>query len=112
MAIHSDFRGIGVARKLIERAKTLTKELNVDNLIGPFRPNQYGWFKLENPEFSDFEVYCRRKRDDGLPTDEWLRNLSRNGMEIIKVDSEAMKGIFSLDEFYNFRQSYYPQILV
>lgn len=112
MTVHSDFRGMEVAKKLIEGAKTLSKELSVDQLIGSFRPNQYGKFKLQNPGFSDFDAYCRSKRDDGLPVDEWLRNLTRNGMEIMKEDTEAIRGTFSLNGFYNFRQSHHPEIWV
>ena len=101
--VHSDFRGIGVARKLIENAKSLANRHDIDFLIGSFRPNQYGAFKIDNPGFSDFEAYCRMVKNDGLPIDEWLRNLTLNGMRIIKEDTEAMIGNFSVDEFNNFR---------
>ncbi len=110
MNVHQDSRGTGLARKLITKGKDLATELNIKHLIGSFRPNQYGKYKLENTGFTDFTEYCHMKRDDGLPLDQWLRNLIRNGMEMLKEDSEAMKAIFTLEEFYNFQQTYKPQI--
>lgn len=86
MNVHKDYRGQGIARGLIARVKELSKDLGVNYLIGSFRPNQYGEFKLQNPGFCDFEAYCRKKRKDGLPVDEWLRNLTRNGVEFLSVD--------------------------
>ncbi len=110
--VHRNLRGVGIAQKLIRRATKLSKELKVEYLIGSFRPNQYGKAKLDSSDFLDFETYCSTIRSDGLPVDEWLRNLTRNGMRILKVDSEAMKGKFSLEEFQNFRTSYNPHLWI
>jgi hypothetical protein len=106
---HIDYRGQGVVKKLIVQGKTLASDLRIDYLIGSFRPNQYGVFKLNNPGNNiSFEQYCKLTREDGLPEDELLRKLTRNGMQIIKQDTNAMEAIFTIPDFNSFRQTYKP----
>ena len=102
-------QGKGYARKMLEEAKLLAVKLGIQNLIGSFRPSEYGKHKqhmLGNHGTPlSFEQYVYSKRDDGLPVDSWLRNLTRNGVELWKVDDSAMTVTVSFDEF----MGYIPQ---
>lgn len=110
MNVNPKNTGEGYARILIEKARLLAIELNVDYLIGSYRPNEYGKFKLSNLDKPhNFEHYCVIKRNDGLPIDSWLRNLTRNGMQPLKVDHKAMVVPVSLQEFARYQKEYNPE---
>lgn len=111
MNVHPEHTGEGYAKKLIEQAKVLAVKLQVDYLIGSFRPNEFGKYKLEHlSEDMDFATYCNLKRADGLPVDAWLRNLTRNGMEPLAVDPSAMTVSVSMDEFEKYMQEHKPTV--
>lgn len=110
MNVHPKHQGKGYARILIEKARLLAIELGVDYLVGSYRPNEYGKFKLAHlGKIPRFEEYCTMKRSDGLPIDSWLRNLTRNGMHPLKVDHEAMVVPVSLQEFTQYQKEYNPE---
>lgn len=107
MNVSPNFQGTGLARKLIEEAKKIATELDINNLIGSFRPNQYGEYKLQHLEEEiGFETYCNTYRDDGLPIDSWLRNLTRNGMQQMLVDKKAMTINLPIDEFEKLKDTF------
>lgn len=100
-------QGKGLARKLIEQSRFLAVGLDVDYLIGSFRPNEFGKYKSEpEKEFTKFEDYIQLKRPDGLPIDSWLRNLTRNGMQALHIDDHAMTVSVAIDEFQAFKTGY------
>lgn len=103
MNVSPKHQGEGFARKLIEQAKLLAIKQDVDHLIGSFRPNEYGTYKLAHMDaIPDFETYCNMQRADGLPVDSWIRNLTRNGMQPLSVDPKAMIVPMPLEEFNAF----------
>jgi GNAT superfamily N-acetyltransferase len=107
MNVNPEYQGAGYARMLIEKAKLLAQELGVENLIGSFRPNEYGNHKaIYGTKALGFEKYASFKRDDGLPIDAWLRNLTRNGMMPLKVDHHAMTVTVTLDELAVYAKTY------
>jgi GNAT superfamily N-acetyltransferase len=109
MNVHPDYRGLGLARELIRQARKVAKNLEVNYLIGSFRPNEFGNFKLIGNNWSvPFEKYCNMIREDCLPIDSWLRNLVRNGMIPLTVDQNAMTVTVPLDQFNHYRTSYNP----
>lgn len=113
MNVSPEHQGSGYARMLVEKAKSLAQELGVDYLIGSFRPNEYGRYKLANlGKTISFEEYCNMQREDGWPVDSWLRNLKRNGMQPLKVDHRAMVVKVSVDEFSSYQQLYKPELWV
>ncbi|EKE05996.1 MAG: hypothetical protein ACD_19C00126G0004, partial [uncultured bacterium] len=92
---------------LIEQAKMLAFVSGVDYLIGSFRPNDYGKYKaIYGLDSADFATYCQLKREDKLPVDSWLRNLTRNGMKPMKVDEEAMTVKSSLEALSIYKETY------
>lgn len=112
MNVHPEHQGKGFARKLIDESKKTAQRLGVSNLIGSFRPNEYGKNKmniaLQNYPLPDFESYIKMNRSDGLPVDAWLRNLTRNGMQAFAVDHKAMTIIISLQKWEEHMASYKP----
>jgi len=107
MNVHPEYQGAGLARQLIGLIKEQAKELGITNLIGSFRPNEFGKFKSEGSNWQiDFEKYCKTNQKDGWPIDGWLRSLKKNGMEPLIVDREAMTVPTSLDEFEQYKASY------
>jgi len=107
MNVGSEFQGSGLARKMIEKIKTVAQDLKAEHLIGSFRPNQFGKYKSQSgKEDTDFTEYCMMKREDGLPIDGWLRSLTRNGMQSLTVDKKAMTVIVPIDEFKEYQKTY------
>lgn len=110
MNVHPQHTGEGYARLLIEKAGLLAIDLGVDYLVGSFRPNHFGKYKIAHiDEKVNFEDYCKLKRGDGLPIDGWLRNLTRNGMQPLKVDHQAMTVLVSLETLNEYQNEYKPQ---
>lgn len=107
MNVHPEYQGYGLAKTLIEEIKNQAKTLGIVNLIGSFRPNEFGEFKLNQDNWQvDFEDYCKNTREDGWPVDGWLRNLMRNGMEPLLVDRKAMTVTVLISEFELYKSSY------
>lgn len=108
MNVYPRLEGYGLARKLIGAAKTQAVKLGVDYIIGSFRPNEFGKYKAQPGKWNTpFEEYCKMTREDGLPVDSWLRNLTRNGMKPLKVDPKAMTVGVPLDEFFKLLAYYH-----
>lgn len=108
MNVNPEFQGQGYAKTLISEAKKLGEKLGVQYVIGSFRPNEYGKHKLEKGvDALAFDDYAVLTRTDGLPEDAWLRNLSRNGMRHLKVDTKAMVVPVTLEEFEGYKDEYH-----
>ncbi len=113
MNVNPEFQGEGFARVLIEQAKLLAEKLGVEYLIGSFRPNEYGKHKHTNlGNHLGFESYCEAKREDNWPIDGWLRNLSRNGMQPLAVDPQAMTVVVSMIEFDNIKNEIASEVWI
>jgi GNAT superfamily N-acetyltransferase len=109
MNVRPDLQSRGLARKLIGSIQQVAQDLNIEHVIGSFRPNEFGKFKQKNPSCS-FEEYCAMTREDGLPVDAWLRNLTRNGMKPLKIDHQAMVVTVPLSEFYEIQTIHKPEM--
>ncbi len=111
MNVNPSFQGIGLAKEMIAGIKEVALELGLANLIGSFRPNQFGKFKSQNDQWNlDFETYCKMQRPDGWPIDGWLRSLMKNGMEPLIVDRKAMSVTVPINEFDDYMNNYNPHI--
>ncbi|HLC87875.1 MAG TPA: hypothetical protein VJG66_02370 [Patescibacteria group bacterium] len=109
MNVHPDFRGEGYPGLMLERLRNYSKQNEIKHIIGPFRPSDYGIFKLKQTD-PGFSKYCEMKREDGMPVDGWLRNLYRNGMKKIKIQKKSMFVKVSKDEFEQFKVNYRPDL--
>ncbi len=104
MNVHPDFQKEGLARKLIEVIKDQAIKMGVTNLIGSFRPSEFGKFKSQGDNWKiDFEEYCKMIQEDGWPKDAWLRSLMKNGMEPQIIDRKAMTVEATLEEFETYK---------
>ncbi len=108
MSVNPEYKKSGLATLLVKEVVGLAKQLNIEYLVGSFRPNEFGGYKKNNNPFCDFTEYCQMVRDDNQPKDAWLRSLIRNGMKPIAVDHHAMAVTISLEEFNELKLQYNP----
>ncbi|MBD3781543.1 MAG: N-acetyltransferase [Micrococcales bacterium] len=94
VAIRPDLRGTGLASVLLEHKRANVARLGFHDLVAPVRPNR----KTDEPH-TPMAVYAARTREDGLPTDPWLRLHVRAGATIEKVCPRAMTISGSLAEW-------------
>ena len=76
--VHPDFRGRGLAEKLVLSMQKIAKTYGFTRYIAPLRPTQKEKYPL-----TPIEKYAKWTRQDGLPFDSWLRVQKRMGVEII-----------------------------
>ncbi|MCX7955832.1 MAG: hypothetical protein N2593_01845 [Patescibacteria group bacterium] len=108
MNVNPEYQNSGLASLMIDYIIN-NKMHGTTNIIGSFRPNGFGKYKIEHPE-TNFSDYCSMTREDGLPIDPWLRTLIRNGMMPICVDPNAMRVEVPIEEFLNFKETYKPNL--
>ena len=109
--VDSAFRGQKIPTRLFQSIKVEVRKLGYQWLISPFRPSEYGRYKLESGLLHSQETftdYCYRKREDGLPVDGWLRALTRNRMVMLKPEVESFSVTRPLDRFDEFRKKHKP----
>lgn len=109
--IKQDYQGKGLARIVIDSVKATASKLGVRHIMGSFRPNQFGEHTHKKPH-EPFSKYVNSTREeDNLPTDAWLRTLTRNGMRMLRIDDAAMVvPDVSREEFDNYRRTYKPEM--
>jgi GNAT superfamily N-acetyltransferase len=78
-------RGEGLSARLLEAAVANVRRLGLRDLFGPVRPTA----KSDEPG-TPMAEYVARVRDDGLPTDPWLRVHVRRGGRIVAVCPVSM----------------------
>ncbi len=88
------YQGRGVTEQVVEAVRNMTKEEDIENVMGSFRPSQYGKFALDNPEVS-LEEYTRQrvpwKNGETTRRDQWIGILENKfGMKEIRWDEAAM----------------------
>lgn len=106
--IKQDYQGQGLAKAVIDSVKEVATKLGVTHIMGSFRPNQFGEHSHKNPH-ANFTGYVGSKREDSLPTDAWLRTLTRNGMRMLRIDDAAMVVTdVAREEFDGYRKTYKP----
>lgn len=109
MNINPRFQWNWIPSIMINAVKNLASVLDVDNCIWSFRPNGFWLYKLENWDTS-FQDYINKKNENWLPIDPWLRNLTRNGMKPIKIDSKAMNVECYIDEMNYYKNTFKPNL--
>lgn len=108
--VKQDYQGQGLARTIIDSVKDAASKLGVKYIMGSFRPTQFGEHSHKNPH-ANFSGYVGSKREDSLPTDAWLRTLTRNGMRRLRIDDSAMVvPDVTREEFDNYRKTYKPEM--
>lgn len=108
MNVDPEVRGQRLPSHLIDAMRQLANNKNISKVIGSFRPSHYHHAVLDSihrgEEPPTFEMYCDMKNDEGFLVDPWLRNLGKNGMEMIAVDDHAMYVPVSAEEFELFKE--------
>lgn len=108
ISIAQGHKGEHLPEQLIGKLKELGTTKNVEHIIGDFRPSGFGEYKRLTGSF-DFDEYVALRREDGLPEDPWLRNLTRQGMQPLRADYRAMVMPFPLAELREYQTSYNPE---
>ncbi|MDB5168987.1 MAG: hypothetical protein JWO41_343 [Candidatus Saccharibacteria bacterium] len=109
MSVMSDKKGQHLPERLIGLLKDYAVAQEVDHIIGDFRPSGFSEYKRITGDF-DFTKYIGLTRpEDNLPVDAWLRNVTRLGMQPLRVDNRAMVIPVSIDEFESYQQQYQPE---
>lgn len=103
MNVNPESQGLRLPARLVDAAKKMAGREGIENIIGSFRPSEYGKATLDAIRRHEvmplFDNYATATDSEGLPLDAWLRSLSRNGMVPLKVDSDAMIVNISAAEF-------------
>jgi GNAT superfamily N-acetyltransferase len=109
MGVAAGAQGQQVAQKMINNVREVARANNVKHIIGDFRPSGYGQYKHMTSDFS-FEGYVTQKRtNDSLPLDPWLRNVTRQGMEPLRIDNRAMVVPATTEELSEYMRTYKPE---
>ena len=80
ITLHSSLKGQGLSLRMLAAMKENAKHLGFNHLYAPVRPSH----KHLEPE-TPMTDYAYRVREDGLPSDPWLRVHVRAGGEIVKI---------------------------
>jgi hypothetical protein len=107
-AIDPNIQGKRLAPQLVEGMGDLARKLGAAHLIGPFRPNGYGDFKLEYGPVA-FAEYCAMTRENGQPIDPWLRSAFRLGMQPLRIEEYSMVVEVPVSTFEEYQKTYHPQ---
>ena len=83
--VHPDYMGQGLSGQMLSSMRTNARRLGFMHLYAPVRPSQ----KHLEPS-TPITDYAYRTRDDGLPTDDWLRVHVRSGGRILGVAEHSM----------------------
>jgi GNAT superfamily N-acetyltransferase len=92
IAVHPDHQGTGISRLMLVAMRDNAASLGFAELVAPVRPT--GKLDVDEP----MAGYAARTREDGLPTDPWLRVHVRAGGRIEKVAPRSMVIPGTLDE--------------
>lgn len=93
IAIVPGLQGSGLSGRLVAALRDNAARLGHDELLAPVRPN--GKSDVREP----MGAYALRTREDGLPTDPWLRVHVRAGGTIEKVAARSMVIPGTLEEW-------------
>ena len=111
MFIDDRHRGQRIPSRLITSAKEQLEQLKFEYLISPFRPSEYGKYKLQNGlqhSSDNFKSYCYSENNEGYPADAWLRALVKNGMKMLKPEPRSFCVQHSLECFEAFTSLHKP----
>lgn len=94
VAVQLDRRGCGISTVMLDAVRRNAARLGYREVVVPVRPNH----KQHHPTVPMAE-YAHWTREDGLPTDPWLRVHVRAGAEIVAVAPTSMTVMGSLPQW-------------
>lgn len=108
--VHPDYQGKGLTKVVIDAVKCRIANLGVTHIMGSFRPSQFGEYSTQNPKASIKEYIDKKRKEDNMPHDPWLRALTRNGMRMLRIDDAAMVVTdVSKEQFDEWQRIYNPE---
>ena len=94
VSVHTDWLGRGLSGQVFAALRAAARSAGFVTLLAPVRPSA----KHHEPD-TPMDDYARRTREDGLPTDPWLRVHARLGGVIERVAPASQTVTGSLDEW-------------
>ncbi len=85
ITVRPDQRGRGLSGRMLGALRGRLAALGYTDLLAPVRPNRKHEHQAES-----MDAYLARTRDDGLPTDPWLRTHVRAGATVVGVARASM----------------------
>ena len=101
--VHPDFRGRGLAERLVFAMKEIARTHGFQRYIAPLRPTQKEQYPL-----TPIERYAEWTREDGLPFDAWLRVQKRLGAKILGTARNSIRIRASLDQWREWTGLVFP----
>lgn len=92
--VHPSYAGQGLSGRLLDAVRVSSARLGFGALYVPVRPSQ----KHLHPHVPMAD-YVQRMRDDGLPSDAWLRIHVRAGGRVVGVANHSMTIAGTLDDW-------------
>ena len=97
-------QGEGLSRLVLEAMVELGRAHGLRALIAPVRPNWKDRYPL-----TPIERYAYWTRDDGLPSDPWMRVHARFGAEILKPEPRSLHITGTVDEWQEWTEMVFPE---
>ncbi len=94
VSVHTDWLGNGLSQRVFAALRDAARAAGFATLLAPVRPSA----KHREPD-TPMEEYASRTRDDGLPTDPWLRVHVRLGGVIEQVAPASQTVSGTLDQW-------------
>jgi GNAT superfamily N-acetyltransferase len=94
ISIDQAYQGQGLSHRMLSALRAAARKEGYDILVAPVRPNA----KQDQPGVP-MRSYLTQCRDDGLPTDPWLRVHVRAGGRIVRIAPASMLIGGSLDQW-------------
>lgn len=113
-SVRSDVRRHHLGTKMLQDAINKATELNVEQIVGSFRPNGYGAYKSAEINAGrvpvSFAEYCEMRGEDNARIDPWLRIAEKAGMQPLEspVDEQATVIEVTRSKFEEYKTGYAP----
>lgn len=101
--VHPDFRGRGLAERLVLTMKQIAETHGFRRYVAPLRPTQKEKYPL-----TPIERYAAWTRPDGLPFDSWLRVQKRLGAQIVGPALNSIRIEASLERWSDWTGLIFP----
>lgn len=103
VTINPDYRGSGLATRMLDAMKPPAKAAGLTNMVAPVRPTLKSRYPLQ-----DFATYCGWRRPDGLPFDPWLRTHEQLGATIIAPALASMTVTAPIEQWETWTSLRFP----
>lgn len=112
MTVDPAYQSMNIPSLLFSSVKGAARRLGMKYIVAPFRPNAYGQYKAERRAAHStglFDEYCTARNEHGLPRDPWMRTVSRQGVDFVRIEPRSFRVARSMARFEEFRRTFKPE---